>query len=103
MPGMDGWVLARTIQADSGLTGIRLIILTSAGLAFGPGELRKAGIDAFLIKPVKQSRLIKSLAGALHPVSAPIVPIKLSTSAPAVYPIGTRPASGKDAHPLGRG
>ena len=35
MPVMDGWALARFIQADPDLTGTRLIVLTSFGKVSG--------------------------------------------------------------------
>jgi two-component system, sensor histidine kinase and response regulator len=65
MPVMDGWALARFIQADPDLTGTRLIVLTSFGQSFRPQELAAAGIDAYLVKPVKQSRLYDCMASAI--------------------------------------
>jgi CheY-like chemotaxis protein len=62
---MDGWALARFIQADPDLTGTRLIVLTSFGQSFRPQELAAAGTDAYLLKPVKQSRLYESMASAI--------------------------------------
>jgi signal transduction histidine kinase/ActR/RegA family two-component response regulator len=65
MPGMDGWALARYVQADPDLIGTRLIVLTSFGQSFTPQELAAAGIDAYLVKPVKQSRLYDCMASAI--------------------------------------
>jgi signal transduction histidine kinase/CheY-like chemotaxis protein len=65
MPVMDGWALARFIKAESCLTGTRLIVLTSFGQSFRPQELAAAGIDAYLVKPVKQSRLYDCMASAI--------------------------------------
>jgi signal transduction histidine kinase/CheY-like chemotaxis protein len=65
MPVMDGWALARLIQADQGLIGTRLIVLTSFGQSFRPQELAAAGIEAYLVKPVKQSRLYDCMASAI--------------------------------------
>jgi PAS domain S-box-containing protein len=73
MPIMDGWALARFIQADPGLIGTRLIVLTSFGQSFTPQELAASGIDAFLVKPVKQSRLYDCMASAIGRGSA-VVP-----------------------------
>jgi AmiR/NasT family two-component response regulator len=42
-----------------------LIVLTSFGQSFSPEELEKAGIEAYLMKPVKQSRLFDCMANAL--------------------------------------
>jgi signal transduction histidine kinase/DNA-binding response OmpR family regulator len=70
MPVMDGWMLARAIQAEPFLAGTRLIVLTSFGQTFSPAELQAAGIEAYLVKPVKQSRLLDSIMGALDRNSA---------------------------------
>src|ERR1700732_3958218 len=65
MPEMDGWTLARAIRTDPALAGTRLIVLTSVGQAFDPAELKAAGIEAYLVKPVKQSRLFDCLVSAM--------------------------------------
>jgi signal transduction histidine kinase/CheY-like chemotaxis protein len=65
MPKMDGWALIRSIQADPALAGTRLIVLTSAAQAFNPAELKATGIEAYLVKPVKQSRLIECMVSAM--------------------------------------
>ncbi|MEA2900441.1 MAG: two-component system, sensor histidine kinase and response regulator [Actinomycetota bacterium] len=77
MPGMDGFELSRRISSDPGLTGVRLVMLTSAA-GIGAAESRRAGIEACLTKPVRLSQLAAALAapGAnptelAVPVSAP--------------------------------
>jgi two-component system sensor histidine kinase/response regulator len=86
MPEMDGMTLARAIKADPSIAATRLIILTSMGNIHTQVELKAAGVDAYLIKPVKQSRLFDCLISVLgsaaaghvvadHAAEAPIVPL----------------------------
>jgi len=65
MPEMDGMTLAREIKADPAIASTRLIILTSMGYMHTQDELRAAGIEAYLVKPVKQSRLFDCLVNVL--------------------------------------
>ena len=65
MPEMDGLTLARVIKADPAIAGTRLIVLTSLGHAISAAELKKIGIDAYLVKPTKQSRLFDCLVNAM--------------------------------------
>jgi two-component system sensor histidine kinase/response regulator len=65
MPGMDGLTLARAIQADLPIAGTRLVALTSLGQTCSAEELKLAGIDTHLVKPVKQSRLFDCLVNAM--------------------------------------
>jgi PAS domain S-box-containing protein len=71
MPGMNGITLARVIKADPKLTRIRLIMLTSLGQLMDDKELEKAGIEACLVKPVKQGRLYECLTGRRSPPCKP--------------------------------
>ena len=84
MPKMDGWTLVRAIQADPALAGTRLIILTSIGQSFGPAELKATGIDAYLVKPVKQSRLYDCVVSAMGKAVAENATVKPAVSASAV-------------------
>jgi two-component system, sensor histidine kinase and response regulator len=58
---MDSFTLAATIKADPALAATRLIVLTSMGHALRSAELKQLGIEAYLVKPVKQSRLFDCL------------------------------------------
>ncbi len=61
MPGMDGLEVARRIRADAAHAALRLVALSSAQLAGDPAERERAGIDAHLVKPVRQAELLGCL------------------------------------------
>jgi signal transduction histidine kinase/PleD family two-component response regulator/HPt (histidine-containing phosphotransfer) domain-containing protein len=65
MPGMDGLALARAIKAETAIASTRLIILTSLSQHQSADDLRAAGIDAYLTKPVKQQRLYDCLLNVM--------------------------------------
>jgi two-component system, sensor histidine kinase and response regulator len=65
MPKMDGWMLARAIQAEPTLAGTKLIVLTSFGQTLSAAELKAAGIETYLEKPVKHSRLFDCVVSAM--------------------------------------
>jgi two-component system, sensor histidine kinase and response regulator len=70
MPEMDGLTLAHAIKGDPALVDTRLIVLTAFGQAFSPAELKAAGIEACLAKPVKLSRLFECMTNAMDRVAA---------------------------------
>jgi PAS domain S-box-containing protein len=82
MPIMDGLTLAKIIKADSDLSAIRLVILTSLGQKLTPEEMREYGIAACLIKPVRQSELFDCLVNVMsaHP------PVPRAKPAPVFVP-----------------
>jgi PAS domain S-box-containing protein len=83
MPGMDGITLAEVIKTDPKTSHARLIILTSLGKLMDDAQLKRLGIDACLVKPVKQNRLFECLTGLRNfpndsapdpaPASAPLL------------------------------
>jgi two-component system, sensor histidine kinase and response regulator len=85
MPDIDGFTLGREIKANQLLSGVKLIVLTSAG----PQHDTRAAASTFaaqLTKPVKQSDLFNAIVGALAP------------DITAEIPKGRRPA-GRPARP----
>ena len=62
MPDMDGMQVAREAKADPGIPPVRLALLTSVGRRGGDEEAERAGIEAYLTKPVRQSDLYDAIA-----------------------------------------
>jgi CheY-like chemotaxis protein len=87
MPEMDGLTLARAIKSDPALAGTWLIVLTSFGQAFSPAELKATGIEAYLVKPVKQSRLFDCMTDAMDRVAVQINSPKTVASASNAVPL----------------
>jgi PAS domain S-box-containing protein len=85
MPGMNGITLAEVIKADPRTSQARLIILTSLGKLMDDKQLKRLGIDACLVKPVKQTRLFECLTGLRNfpPKPAPA----RGSSTPAATPL----------------
>ncbi len=65
MPDVDGFMLAQRVQQTPELSGMVLIMLTSAGRAEDVATCRQLGIDAYLLKPIKQSDLLTTLLSTL--------------------------------------
>ena len=65
MPEMDGLQLAHTIKQDPDISSTRLVLLTSMGQRGDSEEARKAGIEAYLTKPVRQYQLYDMLSTVL--------------------------------------
>jgi PAS domain S-box-containing protein len=73
MPEMDGMALAKAIRSDPAIASTRLVILSPTATASFMNELKAAGVDAYVIKPVKQSRLFDCLVTVLsNPATAPV-------------------------------
>jgi len=62
MPGIDGAALAALVKADPALRDVVYIMLTSVGHWKEHSALRGESIDACLIKPVRYTRLMNTLA-----------------------------------------
>jgi CheY-like chemotaxis protein len=91
MPHMVGRELARRIKADPALAGVKLIMLTSLGVRGQREQARAAGVDGYLVKPVRQSQLYDSLATVMAaPGPLPCAPAR----PPAGPERGPPPAAG---------
>ena len=77
MPDVDGFELARAIQKDSQLSGVKLIMLTSTG-SRGRSRANEVGFDAYLSKPVKQSDLLDAILTTFQSGSAARRPARRS-------------------------
>ncbi len=62
MPGMNGLELAQRIKSQGSIASVRLVLLTSVGLRGDAVEARRAKIEGYLSKPVRQSDLYNCLA-----------------------------------------
>jgi signal transduction histidine kinase/CheY-like chemotaxis protein/HPt (histidine-containing phosphotransfer) domain-containing protein len=65
MPGMDGLQLARAIRGSPELPAMGLLLLTSVGGQGEPEEARRAGVDAYLTKPIRQVQLLDCLVSMI--------------------------------------
>jgi two-component system, cell cycle response regulator DivK len=61
MPVMDGWEATRKIKANSALTRIPIIAVTSHAMVGDEIEARKAGCDDYLPKPIDENELLRKI------------------------------------------
>jgi PAS domain S-box-containing protein len=66
MPDVDGEMLAQQIKATPALKATLLVMMTSLGQRKGSDRLAELGLSAYLVKPVKQSRLFDCLMEVIH-------------------------------------
>ncbi len=78
MPEMDGASLAREIKADVRLAHIPLVLLTSIPQHAEAGQAVDQGFAACLTKPIRQARLLETIAGVLERSGRPRAPHHLS-------------------------
>ena len=64
MPEIDGAMLAAKIKSDPALKGPVIVMLTSVGHWQEVSGIERECIDAFLVKPVRHSQLLNTLANA---------------------------------------
>jgi two-component system, sensor histidine kinase and response regulator len=70
MPEMDGCALVRRIQAEPEIAGLPIIILSSAGHQTDVARYRELGVT-YLTKPVKQTDLLRTVAGIVANTQTP--------------------------------
>ncbi len=65
MPRMNGLELVRIIKADAELAALRVIMLTSLGREGEIAAARRAGVVAYLTKPVRQQELRAAIESSI--------------------------------------
>ena len=65
LPGTGSLELARAIKADLAISRLRMVMLTPVGNHAMIKEARNAGLDACLVKPVRQSALYEALVDVM--------------------------------------
>ncbi len=66
LPGMGGLQLARAIQGDPRIAGVRMIVITSTGYRGDSEEVRRSGIKGYLTMPFDEVMLLNCVAAVLH-------------------------------------
>ena len=64
LPDVDGLKLAKWIRQEPALQNVLLVALTGYGLESDKERVREAGIDHYLVKPVRFEKLESILATA---------------------------------------
>ncbi|MFC1855619.1 response regulator, partial [Thermodesulfobacteriota bacterium] len=66
MPDKDGFMVATEIRSKDEFSNIPILILTSAGTRGDASRCQEIGIDAYLLKPVRQSELYEVIINTLN-------------------------------------
>ncbi|HYC33484.1 MAG TPA: response regulator [Gemmatimonadales bacterium] len=85
MPDVDGEELARVISTDPGLAGMSLVLLSSSCDRVDHERLRAAGIERYLVKPVRTPQLRAAVREAGGAAGAPPAPVR--AEAPKALPV----------------
>jgi CheY-like chemotaxis protein len=85
MPETDGFTLAAQIKQSPALNSAILVMLTSAGRSGDVTRCEQLGINAYLMKPIKQSDLLGTLLDAFDKVRL------YARSTPSVAPTPATP------------
>jgi two-component system sensor histidine kinase/response regulator len=87
MPGVDGINLANQIKTEPALASAHLIMLTSLGHLPSERLWKEVGISAYLVKPVKQSRLFDVIAQVLREAPSAAASAKAADKPASAKPI----------------
>jgi signal transduction histidine kinase/CheY-like chemotaxis protein len=79
MPEMDGFTLAEKIKQNPKLATATVMMLTSIGQRGDAARCRELGIAAYLIKPIRQSELLRAILDALGKPSGQLKRLPLVT------------------------
>jgi signal transduction histidine kinase/DNA-binding response OmpR family regulator len=82
MPDIDGLALTQRIRSTAKLDGLKILMLSSAGLDMPRVDLARLGIERWLSKPVRKQELRQTLVALcaqaapvrVHPAEAPPAP-----------------------------
>ena len=88
MPGLDGLQTAAAIRADARWSMLPLVMLSSGGVS--RDQIERAGLQACLSKPVRQSTLIRTLEEVLSPRGAARGTLRPVAAIPADVKLGLR-------------
>ncbi len=87
MPEIDGEMLGAQIKADPIFSYLKLIMLTSVNQKVGLNYIKGIGFSDYLVKPVKQSRLLDALTKVVAASQNNLVSDPISiTSTASLYP-----------------
>ncbi|MFN9667559.1 MAG: response regulator [Pseudanabaena sp.] len=86
MPEIDGEMLGSQIKADPILNYLKLIMLTSINQKVGLNYIKGIGFSDYLVKPVKQSRLLDALTKVVAASQNNLVCDPIISSTTDLYP-----------------
>ncbi len=69
LPGMDGWEATRRLKSDPRTEGIPVVALTGHALEGAADTARRAGCDAFIVKPCLPDDLVIEVRRVLSAAS----------------------------------
>lgn len=67
MPGMDGYQATRLLKAEQGTAAIPVVALTAKAMRGDEEEGRRAGLDGYVTKPFRISRVLETVGRFLGP------------------------------------